>query len=251
MFRIYADLDALSRAAAEHWVASAEAAQSARGAFHVALAGGSTPRRLYQRLAGPDFRERVNWAGVHIWFGDERAVPPDAPESNYRMAREALLDHVPIPPNQVHPMQTTGLPLPEAAQRYAQALAQAVPADAGGQPLLDLVLLGLGEDGHTASLFPGTDILDERRRQVAAVHVPRLDAWRLSLTYAALDSAREALFLVAGAGKADIVQRLFAAAPAEPLPAQRVRPRGEVLWYLDEAAAARLPQELRNASARR
>lgn len=251
MVRVFADLDAVSRAAAEHWVASAEAAQSARGAFHVALAGGGTPRRLYQCLARPEFRERVNWAGVHVWFGDERAVPPAHADSNYRMAREALLDRVPLPAAQVHRIEAEHSPIAEAALRYAEDLATQAPHDEGGRPTLDLVLLGLGEDGHTASLFPGTDILHERRRLVAAVHVPRLDAWRISLTYAALDSAREALFLVAGAGKADIVHRLFADPPPEPLPAQRVRPREGTLWYLDEAAAARLPEELRGAPARR
>lgn len=229
-----ANADHLYAAVAERILALADAAIAARGCFHLALAGGNTPRRLYERLAE---HENVEWNRWEIWFGDERCVPPDHADSNYRMARETLLARVAIPASQIHPMITGTDFTPErVAADYADALTAHLPLHAGW-PILDAVLLGLGPDGHTASLFPGTPILDALDTPVAAVRVPRLAAWRISLTLPVLEHARHLLFVVEGAGKSDMLARLARgpAADEAPLPAERVSgPNAE--WYLDAAA---------------
>ncbi len=238
------DAGALARAAAEAFTAAALESVAARGRFTVALSGGSTPRALYRLLADPgeSFRARVPWERVHVFFGDERPVPPDHPDSNYRMAREALLGHVPAA--SVHRLRGEAPVAAAAAAEYQAELARffAVPEE-GAPPALDLVLLGLGADGHTASLFPGSDALGERRRWVTAPFVRRLGSHRLTLTLPVLDRAREALFLVAGADKAEAVARVLAPVAGEPVPpAALVRPEaGPPRWIVDVAAAARLP----------
>lgn len=210
-----------------------------RGSFRIALAGGNTPRGLYRCVAAPSHTSRIDWRRVHVFFGDERCVPLDHADSNYRMANEAMLERVPIPSAQVHPMCHTPQ-APEAdAKRYAELLAAQIPCT-GGIPVFDLILLGLGDDGHTASLFPGTPILQETDKTVAAVHVDKLDSWRVSLTFPVLNQARHLLFLVAGAGKADTVGRVFSPPGAEPFPVQRIEPQGTVEWHLDQAAASQL-----------
>lgn len=235
---IHADAEALSRAAAGYVLAAAQAAIATRGVFHLALAGGSTPRRLYQLLAATP-ADRVDWAHWQIWFGDERCVPADHADSNYRMAREALLDHVPIPAAQVHPMVHHPDDPAADAQAYAEQLARDLTT-AAGVPVLDLVLLGMGDDGHTASLFPGTDILAVDDRPVAAVAVPG-KGWRISLTYPVLARARERLFLVAGAAKAPVLAKVLAAPQAAaPYPVARLA-AGRGRWLLDQAAAQDLP----------
>jgi 6-phosphogluconolactonase len=227
------DTSALHEAAAQRILELARAAIAARGAFHIALSGGNTPRGLHARLA----REPgVDWQHWHVWFGDERCVPPDHADSNYHMARETLLDRVTIPVGQIHPMiPTAGLAPAEAARLYAAQLADEAPRR-DNRPELDLILLGLGGDGHTASLFPGTTILDEHEHDVAEVFVPKLDAWRVSLTRPSIERARHVLFLVDGNGKADILQRLERG-PAEaetPLPVERLRPQGKLEWYISQ-----------------
>jgi len=226
------DAEALARHAAEFVTATLEATQ---GRAAIALSGGSTPQHLYETLAKPPFRDRLPWARVHWFWGDERFVPPDDPESNFRMVRLAMLDHVPVPPDNIHAVPVTGLEPAAAAAAYEAEL----QLYHGGntldpeRPLFDLVLLGLGEDGHTASLFPGTAALAERGRWV----VPVLGAKpqpRITLTYPALDSARHAVFLVAGAGKRAVLDRL---ARGEDLPSGRIRPVGTLLWLLDHDAA--------------
>jgi len=240
--RIFADAPTLHRRAAERVVALAREAVAARGAFHLALAGGSTPRGLYQLLATAEFARQLPWASLHIYFGDERCVPPDHPESNYRMAREALLDHVPLPAGQIHPIPCEAEPQ-RAARDYADLLQRKLPRDDAGRPCFDLILLGLGPDGHIASLFPDTDILHRRRLPVAAVFVPKLESWRVSLTLPLLNNARHLLLLVSGAGKADVVRHVLDRIPeATPLPVERLRPRGEQTWMLDQAAARHLEQ---------
>ncbi len=227
--------EALAEAAAGCIAVLAAEALEARGRFLLTLAGGATPRLLYRRLADEPWRGRIDWTRVEILFGDERAVPPDHPDSNYRMAREALLDHVPVPPEQVHRMQAELEDLDQAATRYETLLRRLAPDRP--VPRLDLVLLGIGPDGHTASLFPGTTVLGERKRLVAPVR-PGEGHDRLSLTYPVLNAARHLLFLVAGEGKAAILRRLFRAAdPAHPLPVEGIEPQGEVSWLVDEAAA--------------
>jgi 6-phosphogluconolactonase len=227
------DAGALHEAAARRILELARAAIAARGAFHIALSGGNTPRGLHTRLA----RETdVDWPHWHVWFGDERCVPPEHADSNYRMARETLLDHVAVPADQIHPMiPSAGLAPAEAARDYAARLAAEAPRH-DGRPELDLILLGLGGDGHTASLFPDTDILDERERDVAAVFVPKLDAWRVSLTPPSIERARHLLFLVDGSGKADILQRLERGPAADELalPVERLHPQGSAEWYISE-----------------
>jgi len=218
----------------------AREAIAARGVFHLALAGGSTPKTLYRLLAQPRHAARIEWSRVHVWFGDERCVPYDHPDSNYRMAREALLDRVPLPPAQIHPMPTALSRLRLGATEYARLLRMLLPRDPAGHPVFDLVLLGMGPDGHTASLFPGTCGLHERERLVAAAYVDKLHAWRITLTLPAINAARHVMFLIAGAEKAAPLAHAMAGA-VPPLPVQRVAPSGELEWWLDTAAAAQLP----------
>lgn len=239
-----ADAEALAAAAAAVVVDSASRAVAARGRFTIALSGGATPRRLYQLLADPGapFRGRLPWDRVHVFFGDERHVPPDHQDSNYRAAREALLDHVSVA--SVHRMRGEEPDAGLAAAAYEAELARFFAAPAGGPaPRIDLVLLGLGADGHTASLFPGSPALHERRRWVVAPYVEKLGARRITLTFPALDRAREVVFVVSGAEKADALARVLApSGEAEPPPAARVKPTaGPPRWLVDHAAAARLP----------
>jgi 6-phosphogluconolactonase len=211
-----------------------------RGRFTVALSGGSTPRRLYRLLSDvqASFRAQIPWERTHVFFGDERHVPPDHPESNYRMAHEALLAHVPAA--SVHRIQGEESDPARAAAAYEAELRRFFElSDPGAAPpQFDLVLLGLGPDGHTASLFPRSPALEERRKWAVGVFVERLRAHRITLTLSVINRAREVLFLVSGAEKAEALARVFAhATGAEPLPAARVRPEsGTLLWIVDRAA---------------
>ena len=230
----------IARAAAEEVARAGSGAAAARGRFVVALAGGSTPRRLYALLsdAGAPFRARVPWDRTHVFFGDERPVAPEHPDSNYRMAHETLLDHVAVA--SVHRIRGED---PGAADAYEDELRRFFGVPPGGPPpRLDLVLLGLGPDGHTASLFPGSTAPDERTRWVVSPLVVRLGTRRTTLTLPILNRARGVLFLVSGAEKAGALARVLAPAPGEePLPAARVRPDGGgLLWIVDRPAASRL-----------
>jgi 6-phosphogluconolactonase len=231
------DPAALARAAAEEIGRRAAEAVAPRGAFHLALSGGETPRALYALLAAPagPYRGRVPWPRVHAWFGDERHVPPDHPDSNFRMANEALLAHVPLAA--VYRIEGER-PADEAAARYEALLEEHLPRE-GGRPRLDLALQGLGADGHTASLFPGSPALEERDRLVVAPFVPHLRAHRITLTFPALAAARAVIFVVAGAEKAAPLARLLRPVPGEPpIPAARLRPTsGDRLVLADRAAA--------------
>ena len=208
--------------------------QEGDGPVAVALSGGSTPKRLYQLLATPEFVQRVPWNRVHWFWGDERFVPTDDSRSNYRMTKEAMLDHVPVPPGNVHPVPTEGMSAEQAAAAYQQQL-QAFHGSASldGNPLFGLVLLGLGTNGHTASLFPGTPALTERTAWAAAV-TPAGEPTRITLTYPALESCRHAAFLVAGADKRDVLKQVRAGDPS--LPASHFHPKGELRWFTDSAA---------------
>jgi 6-phosphogluconolactonase len=229
---ILTDPLALARYAAE-WLTTAALATD--DPFRVSLSGGSTPRVLYGLLASDEFRDRVPWGRVSWYWGDERFVPADHPDSNYRMAREAMLAKVPVPPENVHPIPTDGTP-DDAARRYERTLQAAYGATSldPARPLFDVMLLGLGADGHTASLLPGEPVLDERRRWVAAVAHGRPEA-RITLTYPAIESSRRVAFLVTGAEKARILQAIRGG--DRRAPAARVRPVGELLWLVDRAAA--------------
>lgn len=238
-----ADGEAVCCAAAEEVVRCARAAVAARGRFTVALSGGSTPRRLYELLAAPPFREQIDWERMEVFWGDERAVPPDHPDSNFGMAHAALFAKVPAPPARVHRMPGERTDRDVAAQEYAAEIARtfAVPS-AGEPPVLDLILLGMGPDGHTASLFPHTDAVRERRRWVVRNYVPKLQADRLTLTAPILSRGATILFLVAGADKAPVLREVLEGPPdLERLPSQLIRPTaGRLVWLVDRAAASRL-----------
>jgi 6-phosphogluconolactonase len=225
-------------AAVAHHVADwiLKEATEAEGVVAVALSGGSTPKALYELLAEPPYLTRLPWSRIHWFWGDERFVPPSDPLSNYRMVWEAMLKHAPIPPGNIHPVPTEGLTPEGAADAYDATLKIFHGANRldPAHPLFDINLLGLGEDGHTASLFPGTDVLRERTRWVSAVIGAKAEA-RITLTYPALDSSRYAAFLIVGAGKQEMLGRLMAGDTA--LPAAEVAPVGELLVFADEAAA--------------
>jgi len=206
------------------------------GAFRIALAGGSTPRRLYKLLAASAEARFADW---HVFFGDERWVPADHADSNYRMAREALLDHVPIPKRRIHRIDTGAGNPAKAAPLYAMTVARGVPCDPGGLPRFDLVLLGLGADGHTASLFPGSTALSALPGEIAvATWAPGPQAWRITLTAAVINTARAVLFVVSGADKAAALGRVLDARQDDAPPAARIAPvDGELTFVVDEAAA--------------
>lgn len=228
-------VSALARRGAELFVAAAAGAIAARGRFFVALAGGATPRPTYTLLADPGapYRDRVDWPRLEVFFGDERCVDPDHPESNYRTAREALLSRVPLAAGNVHRMRGE-LPPEEAARRYEDELRRVFGLSAGDRPRFDLILLGMGADGHTASLFPGTSALVETRRLVCATYVEKLGAYRLTLTLPVLDNARALVFLIAGADKSASLARVLRDEPDPSVPAARVRPMaGSLTWVLD------------------
>jgi 6-phosphogluconolactonase len=235
MIQICNDAESLSETVASFFVQRARHAVQTQGRFAVALAGGHTPERTYQLLARPPFRDQVPWADTHVFWGDERCVPLDDPRSNARMARQALLDRVPIPADQIHPVHCEHDPR-EGAEEY-EALLQGFFAD--GPPRFDLVLLGLGENGHTASIFPGTPAVEEQDRWALAVYVAEQDMWRVTLTPPLINQAATVAFLVAGAAKAQILQRVLDG-PFEPhiLPAQLIRPAsGNLHWMIDKEAS--------------
>lgn len=227
-----ADAQALAERVAA-W--TAELAEAKSGAFSLCLSGGSTPKALYRRLAEPPYREGLPWARTHLFWGDERFVPPDDALSNYAMVREALLDGVDLPSANVHAVPTVGLDPDQAAVAYQAELQRFYGADRldPARPLFDVNLLGLGPDGHTASLFPGTQVLEERGAWAAAVVGAKAEA-RITLTYPVLESARHVAFLVAGAEKAPMLKRLLAGDPS--IPAGRLSPVGELHVFCDRAA---------------
>jgi 6-phosphogluconolactonase len=245
--QVFTDETELVSAEAERVVALAGEAIRARGRCLVALSGGSTPRPLYQLLATERFAKRIDWSRMHLFWGDERCVPPDHPDSNYRMAREAMIDHLPIPPGNVHRVRGEDPP-EQAADEYERLLRQFFGPDAVPARTFDIVLLGLGLDGHTASIFPGTAAMSETRRWATAVHVPQQrDTWRVTLTTVVLNAAADVTFLVAGRDKASRLREVLQAddgrsARGRPaLPAQMLNPvRGALHWMVDAGAAAEL-----------
>jgi 6-phosphogluconolactonase len=233
---ILADAEALARRVADWLLAISTAAA---GVFTLALSGGGTPRRLYALLAGPPYRDVFPWRRTHLFWGDERFVPRDDASSNYRMVRDAMLSRVPIPAANIHPIPTEGLTPEAAASDYERELKSFYGAGRldPARPLFDVNLLGLGPDGHTASLFPDTAVLGERERWVAAVAGPK--PARVTLTYPALESSRHAAFLVAGKQKREIFSRFQRGEPT--LPAARLRPVGTLHLFADAAAAGAMP----------
>jgi 6-phosphogluconolactonase len=237
------DAAGVARAAARLFVEWAWQAIAQDGRFQVALSGGSTPREMYRLLATQEYRTQVDWPRVHIFWGDERAVPPDHPDSNYGMARRELLVRVPIPPANVHRMEAEVTPIGRAAHTYEATLRQYLDLDGRGFPVFHLVLLGVGTDGHTASLFPGAPLLRETSRWVATPTVEKLGTRRMTLTLPVIESAKRILFLVTGSPKAAILRVVLGGQDGE-LPARMVQPRhGDRLFLVDEAAARLLPAE--------
>jgi 6-phosphogluconolactonase len=229
--------DALSHAVAEQFVRLTTDAVRARGRCTVAVSGGSSPRGVYQLLGAPAFRARVRWSEIHFFWGDERHVPPDHPDSNYRMAVEAMLSNVPVPPANVHRIRGELADAEQAAREYEAELRACLKGEP--VPRFDLIDLGIGTDGHTASLFPGSAALEETERLCVANWVAKLDAYRITFTLPVLNAARAVVFVATGTEKAPVVQRaLHDPAVSPPLPAQLVRPvDGELWWMLDRAAA--------------
>ena len=233
---VCADPAALAETAANLIIEAASEAVRERGRFMLCLAGGETPRKTYERLALAEVSTRIRWDRTWAFFGDERSVPPDHAESNYRMASETLLSHVPIPPAQILRMRGEDPDADNAAAAYAATLTEVFRTRRGELPRFDLVLLGLGVDGHTASLFPGSPVLREVFRTVAAAQIPQ----RITLTFPVLNAAARVIFLVAGAEKAKIVKSVLS--DQAMVPAGMIRPTdGELIWLADRAAAALHP----------
>ena len=224
MIRVFENARELARGAAEHFVALAQ-----KDGFTVALSGGSTPKLLYQLLADEPLRTRVPWSRTHFYWSDERHVPPDHPDSNYRMAYEAMLSHVPVPETNVHRIRSEIPDAQKAADEYEQTIVSRI----------DLILLGLGTDGHTASIFPGSDVLHETKRLIAAPWVDKLNTYRITMTLPLLNNGASVLFLISGAEKAEIVKEVLEG--PKKFPAQFVQPtNGELIWMLDRDAARNL-----------
>ena len=238
---VASDAAALTEAAAGQIRTGLAEAIAARGAAWIALAGGRTPRAVYERLAA-DGAPAIDWRRVHVAFGDERLVPPDHADSNYGMARAALFDRVLLPASQIHRIEGERGSAAEAADAYAADLARAFGLAPDAWPVFDLVLLGMGPDGHTASLFPGTAALAVDDRLAAAARAPAPPLYRVTLTYPVLNAARAVILLVTGADKAEAVVHAFdEAVPLAECPVRGVRPQqGSQTWHLDAAAAAGL-----------
>lgn len=240
--QVYRDSAALARALADLFVSTGRMAQAERGSFHVALSGGNTPRAAYELLAEEPLRDELSWSDVFIYFGDERCVPPDDEQSNYLMARKSFLDAVRVPPGNVHRIRGEIDP-GQAANEYATILR----TDLGNAPKFDLVMLGLGSDGHTASLFPGTPPEIDEAALVRAVYAQSQMMWRVTVTPKVINDARSVVFAVEGADKAQILSSVCEG-PLDPTkyPAQVVNPTsGRLVWLVDELAAGMLKQRAR------
>jgi 6-phosphogluconolactonase len=235
---IVRDVGELARKAAEQFVALAGAAVARAARFAVALSGGSTPRALYELLGSTEYRERIDWRHVHLFWGDERCVPPDHSESNFRMARKIWISQIQIPAENIHRMEGEKEPR-AAAAAYEQELQQFFAPAPGQMPRFDLILLGVGADGHTASLFPGNAALDEQERFVVADYVEKLKAHRVTLTLPVINAAAQVTLLVSGASKAAVVRRILRGSETAKLPAAKVRPaNGSLAWLITKDALA-------------
>jgi 6-phosphogluconolactonase len=240
--RIYPGIEALSKAAAELFTERALHCVASKGRFAVALSGGQSPQQTYRLLAGEPYRDRIPWQQIHVFWGDERCVPRGHPKNNARMAFDALLDYVPIPRGHIHPISSEDLPQ-KCADAYEKLLRDFFLDQ---PPRFDLTFLGLGEDGHTASLFPNTPVLDDQTRWVRDVHPVGQDMFRVSLTAHIINQGALIAFLVYGSNKSYILQQVLSGPfRTHDLPAQLIRPvEGQLLWLVDESAASDLPRNL-------
>lgn len=237
--RTYSSPEALTEAAADAFVELSKQFIEMRGHFTVCLSGGSTPKAMFELLASESYRDKVEWDKLHVYWGDERAVPPDHEDSNYHMAYETLLKHVPIPENQIHRMLGE-LDPKEAAGKYTRTL---LPPLLGYQlPVFNLIFLGMGDDGHTASLFPGTDAVREDFEWVVENYVEKLDSWRITLTPPIINAAEYIIFLVAGEKKAPVLKEVLQGTHLINIyPSQVIKPtKGQLIWMVDKEAAAEL-----------
>ena len=231
------DANGLIAALTTYIRAAANAQRQQQRHYYLSLAGGTTPKQLYTSLAKDPHFDNELWQYFEIYFGDERYVPHTSVDSNYKMAKQAWLDRVPIPQQQIHPVPTHCTQIAKCVEEYTSVL-NAIPK-VNGIPCFDLILLGMGDDGHTASLFPDTPILQETQKWLASVYVAKLDSQRISFTYPLINNAKEIIVLVTGANKAAMLKRVFYE-PAANLPIQHIKPRNGVTWFVDAAAAAEL-----------
>lgn len=241
-FVICKDANEVSRRGADLLIRLAREKAADNQRLSVALSGGSTPRTMFEMLAGEELRAQVPWDTVDLFWGDERCVPPDHKDSNYRMTREALLEKAPIPPEHVYRIPADEKDPARGAALYEQTLRDYFGLKPGELPRFDLIYLGMGDDGHTASLFPGTKALAEEKSVVTKNYVDKFQSYRITLTAPAINNGRLIAFLIAGAGKADRLHEVIEG-PRDPdrLPSQRIKPRdGKLVYIVDEAAAARL-----------
>ncbi|MGI4829674.1 MAG: 6-phosphogluconolactonase [Janthinobacterium lividum] len=243
-YQIWPNAEELALASARLFASKVQESVGKRGLARVALSGGSTPQAMFKLLADPahPFANTIPWDKIQLFWVDERCVPPDNPESNYGICKKLLLDEVAIPPANVHRMEGE-LDPEEAASRYESTLRNTLKLEGAESPAFDLLLLGMGDDGHTASLFPHTEALNEIGRLCVANHVPQKDTWRISLTFPVINQASEVAFQLAGAAKTDVVAEVFTGPrDIERLPSQLIRPTtGRLLVQMDEIAAAKLP----------
>lgn len=246
---VFPDAEEAARAAAGRFAACAAEAHAAREIFCVALVGGGTPRQLYRKFAEEPWRSQVDWRRVHFFWSDERAVPPGDPESNFGMAQREFLSRVAAPPENLHRMEAERPDAAAAARDYEAALRRWLPVNANGVPRFHLILLGIGHDGHTASLFPSSQALEEQSRWVVSTEVPGIGR-RMTLTLPVLNAAQRVLFLVTGEKKAEILAHIVSDS-SPPVPAQLVRPaEGERLFFVDAAAAGLLADSRSGATGR-
>jgi 6-phosphogluconolactonase len=243
--KIVANADAMSRAAAETMVEHLSKSLQTHDVYSIALSGGSTPKHLYSLLANDvALRDQIPWDCVHFFWGDERHVSPDHPDSNYRMANEAMLSKAPIPSTNIHRIRTEESVAANAAETYEQEIRRFFKIEAGELPRFNCVLLGMGSDGHTASLFPGTSALEETKRLAVANWIEKFQSYRITLTRLLFNNADRILFLVGGIEKADTLKAVLEDdSKTTRFPVQLIQPtHGEVTWFLDQPAASRLSQ---------
>ncbi|NOY73803.1 MAG: 6-phosphogluconolactonase [Gammaproteobacteria bacterium] len=236
---IHSSYKALCHGVAKEIASLAHRAEQRYRPFNVAFSGGSTPENIYQSLASTHFCEEINWGGFNIYFGDERMVAPDHQDSNYLMVKNSLLDHCPIPSANIHAIKGELQDPHTAAAEYQKELIEHLDKSESLVPIFDLVLLGIGSDGHTASLFPDTDILLQHEKWVDAVYVKKLDSWRISITLPIINNAKNIIIIASGKPKADIIKEVFSKSHPnkKTYPIQLLQPSGLVTWHIDQAAS--------------
>jgi len=236
---IHSDYHDLCHGVAKEIASLAQNAEQRYRPFNIAFSGGSTPENIYKTLSSMRCCEQINWGGFNIYFGDERMVAPDHQDSNYLMVKNSLLDHCPIPSANIHRIQGELQDPHTAASQYQEELVEYLDKSESLIPIFDLILLGIGSDGHTASLFPNTDILVQKDKWVDAVHVKKLDSWRVSITLPVINNAKNIIIIASGKSKANIIKDVFSKASTNKkrYPVQLLHPSDTMAWHLDQDAA--------------